>query len=289
MDRAKKRGTRVFVIFFLVFLAVFSAANLWHERQPLLQELRTFDIPGIQKDVTELNAVMEENILGRYTWIDAYGAVQRALGKHEQNAFESVIDRSGYLHGGNFWNGFGDDQKEIAVRLRRMADAMAARGTKVGFVLTPMKVARPDQRYPGIPYNDWSILSQALLRWLDYYGVPYLDLTELQQASGLSYEEFWFRTDHHWTPRAAFAGYQALVDWMNSTLGARLDPQGYYRDPDHYELTVYPKAMFGSQGRDAGLLFAGGMEDYIAVTPRPDGKEYVWKSEDETMSAGTFR
>ena len=42
----------------------------------------------------------------------------------------------------------------MAVRVRRLADAMEARGTKVGFVLPPMKVVRP-QAAMGI-HNDFT-------------------------------------------------------------------------------------------------------------------------------------
>ena len=101
------------------------------------------------------------------------------LGKHEEKLlFDVVKDKDGYLHGGNFWTGFGDDTKELAVRVRRLADAMEERGTKVGFVLPPMKVVRQQAAYTRIPYNDFTEQADSLLRWLRYYSVPYLDLRE---------------------------------------------------------------------------------------------------------------
>ena len=45
--------------------------------------------------------------------------------------------KDGMLYGANFWNGFGDDQKELAVRTRRLQDELSARGTKMGVVIFP--------------------------------------------------------------------------------------------------------------------------------------------------------
>ena len=289
MDAAKKRGMCVSAIFFLIFLTGFSLANLWHGRQPLLQELHTFDMPGIQKDLDDLNTVMQENILGRYQWLNAYGAVQLALGKHEENAFDILKDRNGFLYSGNFWSGFGDDQRQLAIRTRRLLDAMRAQGTNAGFILCPMRLAENDARYLGLPYNDHTEDGDEFLRWLRYYGVPYLDLREELARSSLPYEERWFRTDHYWTPSAAFEAYQATVGWIGRTWGADLDPGGFYRDSGNYETKLYPGSMLGYYGRDSGLVFAGGMEDYLAVIPQPDGRRYRWESEGEVVSSGDFR
>ena len=101
--------------------------------------------------VADLDTAVTENTLFRYPLLECYGGMQLALGKHEENAFDVVKDKDGYLHGGNFWTGFGDDTKELAVRVRRLADAMEERGTKVGFVLPPMKVVRQQALIRGFP------------------------------------------------------------------------------------------------------------------------------------------
>lgn len=289
MMRSERVGARIFTGLFLAFLAIFSVCNAWRQRKELAHALESFRLLQPAQEVERLNEELEENVLGRYNWLEAYGAVQTALGKHEENGFEIVKDKAGYLYAGNFWNSFGDDTREMARRLRAMSDDLTKNGTTVGCILPPVKTARPEQRYAGIPYNDYSKQAETLRRWLDYYGVPCLDLTQLQAASGLSYEDFWFKTDHHWTPPAAFAAYQAVVDWMNETFDAGLDADGYYRNLDNYDVTLYPKAMLGFFGREAGLVYAGGMEDYTAVIPKEDGQQYVWESDAEIMKQGTFQ
>ena len=288
MERIKKLGYGIFAAVFVLALLAFSAANFLHARAALEEEAATFDLAGIPEDVAELNAVMEANVLGRYPLLEEYGRIQKFLGKHEENAFDNVIDKAGYLHAGSFWNGFGDDQKELAVRVRKLSDSLKERGIALGFVLNPAKVVRGEDRYAGIPYSDFTREADDILRWLRYYGVPYLDLRESMEASGLDCDEMWFRTDHHWTPLAAYEGYRALVSWMNEVFDAGLDPDGASRDLRNYDIVTYPDAMLGSQGRETGLAYAGGMEDYTAVVPKTEG-DYTWLSDNSEMRQGTFR
>ena len=54
--------------------------------------------------------------------------------------------------------------------------------------------------------------------WLRYYKVPLLDLETLCETNGLTQQEAFFRTDHHWTPRAAFEGStKYFFQWMEQS------------------------------------------------------------------------
>lgn len=105
----------------------------------------------------------------------------------------------------------------------------------MGRVLCPEKTVREEACYRGIPYHSFEKLGDDLMSWLAYYGVPHLDLRKTIENAGLSYEETWYRTDHHWTPRAAFEGYKEVVNWMNTEFGAELDPEGITRDIANYD------------------------------------------------------
>lgn len=287
MTNYQKAGRLIFGILFIGSLLTYSTVNAWEARTVLKTEWESFQVWDLRDDVPEMNEVMEENVWLRYDFVETYGALQLLMGKKEENSFDNVKDRKGYLFSGNFWPGFGDDQKMLAERVRRLMDYMEGKGTRVGFVLCPEKPVRKEACYPGIPYRSFEVLGNDLMRWLDYYSVPCLDLRKTIENSGLTYEEAWFRTDHHWTPRAAFEGYRGVVDWMNEAFGAELDTEGKTRNIANYNQVCYPAAMLGSQGRDAGLVYSGGMEDYIAVIPKEAGS-YRWNYDDIDRREGSF-
>lgn len=292
MKDHKNLGEKVFAAFFLLFVLGFSGANLavngaevwddvskiqwtWNDSAQQLQEVETF---------------MNENLLFRYPMIDAYGAVQMAMGKHEENGFDRVKDKNGFLYSGNFWSGFGDDTKELAVRTARLQMQIEARGDQFGFIMFPMNLPQEDAKYYGIPYDDFSQNADTFCAWARYYGVPLLDLRSSWTEHGLTQEEAFFRTDHHWTPLAAFYGYCDILEWMEDTFGAEISDRDRLSNLDSYYQITYENLMFGSRGRDTGTIFAGGAEPYTVIYPREEG-DYLLKSgeyNDYDTYEGTF-
>lgn len=271
MDKKQQIGHSVFAVLFVLSILCYSILNALFAQDAVTKAISEFDPADPAAGVSHLNTAVTENILWRHTFLEAYGGIQILQGKQEQNAFELVRDRAGYLHSGNFWNGFHDDTKELAIRVRRLKDALNEAGTQVGFILSPMKIAQEDMQYTGVPYNDFTQQADTMLRWLRYYGIPCLDMREVLSEGDLSYDEIYFKTDHHWSPRAAFCGFSAMVDWMNDLWDTNLDPDGYFRNLNHYETLLYENYMLGSQGRKAGILYSGGTEDYEVLFPTEGG------------------
>ena len=275
MDLAERFGKTAFTVLAVVFLLGYSMGNFFHSGGAVMEAMAEARPGSIGDIIAAVDNAVVERMLWRYPFIECYGRIQLAQGKHEINSFESVKDKAGYLHSGNFWVGFHDESKELAVRVRRLHDLLVARGTQVCFIMPPMKVAGEEMRYEGIPYNDFTGQGDEMLRWLRYYGVPCLDLRQSFKAHGLSYGEAFFKTDHHWTPRAAFAGFCDMIEWLNGTFGTDFDPENFYRDLDNYTIRTYERIMLGSQGRNTGVDYAEGMEDYTILIPKDEGN-YNW-------------
>ena len=279
MKDHKNRGGKVFAAFFLLFVLGFSGANLAVNGAEVWD-----DVSKIQwtwndsaQQLQEVETTLNEDLLFREPMIDAYGVLQMAMGKHEENGFDKVKDKNGFLHSGNFWNGFGDDTKELAVRTARLQEQVEARGGQFGFIMFPMNLPQEDAKYYGIPYDDYSKISDTFCAWARYYGIPLLDLQDSWTEHGLKQEEAFFRTDHHWTPMAAFYGYCDILEWMEDTFGAEILDRDRLSNLDSYHQVTYENLMFGSHGRETGSIFAGGTEPYTVIYPREEG-EYLLKT-----------
>ena len=279
MKDHKNRGGKVFAAFFLLFVLGFSGANLAVNGAEVWD-----DVSKIQwtwndsaQQLQEVETTLNEDLLFREPMIDAYGVLQMAMGKHEENGFDKVKDKNGFLHSGNFWNGFGDDTKELAVRTARLQEQVEARGGQFGFIMFPMNLPQEDAKYYGIPYDDFSKISDTFCAWARYYGIPLLDLQDSWTEHGLKQEEAFFRTDHHWTPMAAFYGYCDILEWMEDTFGAEILDRDCLSNLDSYHQVTYENLMFGSHGRETGSIFAGGTEPYTVIYPREEG-EYLLKT-----------
>lgn len=269
MGMVLKRKTKIAGILLLTAWLLFSACNCWKALREWKGE--------------------EPEVLLKYPMIEAYGLLQKAMGKRELNSFDLVKDRLGYLHGGNFYAGFGEDQRKIAVNYRRLSDYCAELGTKTVVIVTPMKVAPEDARYPGIPYNSYLPEAQTLLAWLRYFGAACLDLTGLPEESGLGYEGSFYKTDHHWTTPAAFHGYCRVLSWLEEMENTSLYRSDETRNPESY--TVETDILFGSEGRRAGMVYSGGPEPFSVYYPLENGS-FTLRTEDhgtEKQYTGGFR
>ena len=166
MDRAQRFGKTIFAVFAAVSLLGYSAGNFYYAGEAVLEEAEKIHLENADDDIAAVNNAAVENMLWRFPLIECYGSIQLAQSKREINSFDLVKDRAGYLHSGNFWVGFHDESKELAVRVRRLYDMLKTRGTQVCFIMSPMKVAEEEVQYAGIPYNDFTGQADEMLRWL---------------------------------------------------------------------------------------------------------------------------
>ena len=92
MDMVLKRETKIAGLLLLAAWLVFAACNFG-------------------KALLDPETFTKDNVLLKYPMIEAYGLLQKAMGKRELNSFDLVKDRLGYLHTGNFYVSFGEDQR----------------------------------------------------------------------------------------------------------------------------------------------------------------------------------
>lgn len=286
-------GQLVFTAIFLTCLFSFSAANAVLNSPALVKELKEqgWGKAEPKKTIKALEEKMSQELLLKYPFLEGYGFMELLMGKKEDNAFTNLKAKDGMLYEGNFWSGIGDDQGELAARTRRLYNRLKAEGVKMGVVLFPMKMPSEEVCYQGLPYDTDRKLVKDLSAWLRYYHVPVLDLGDLCETGGLLQQEAFFATDHHWTPRGAFFGYCRIVEFMNQTMGASIDPDQQLRTLSNYKQETFPDYMFGSQGRQTGRIFVGGPEDYTVIYPEKPGK-YVLKRgrlHEQVTYEGTFR
>ncbi len=268
---------RIFAAVFLVGILSFSVLNFINSREEL-SELLGMETWSSYADVLkvpkELDAEITENLYKRMNFIEGYAYVQTLLGKRESNNFSYIKDEDGFLHYASFFREEEKDLFEYALRLKRMQDYVSQNGTKLIFVVTPGKYVQGETHLrSGMPINDPNGVVDETLFYMNRLGIETLDLRENLPNKDLSYQETFFRTDHHWTIPAAFYATKVLVETIEERFGENLDPTGYYTDIENYTSVIYQKGMLGSMGRRTGVNFCG-LEDFEALWPNFKGEYY---------------
>lgn len=96
-------------------------------------------------------------------------------------------------------------------------------------------------------------------------GINVLDLTAQMEQQGLTMEETFFITDHHWLPQTGI--------WATDLIGQELSRQGIPYDPattdlTNYKIKTYKDHSLGSEGKKVGRYFTPlGLDDIDLITP----------------------
>ncbi|MCR5234575.1 MAG: hypothetical protein K6E53_11835 [Lachnospiraceae bacterium] len=269
----------IFSIIFLATLMIFCVGDLiayfpvYRERGKKLKEVSSVaELKGwIQKTDSEISS----NVLGKMKFIELYGYIQKLLGKREFNNFAYVKDDDGMMYYGSVAELETDDLEEYAGNVMRLNEYIESRGAHLLVVIPPTKVlygaANLNKKWT---INDPNKRTDRFMSMLQQRGVDALDLRHYMENTGLSLEEMFFKTDHHWTPLAAFYGMNRIVERMNELYDLNLDPTGYYRDLSNYSSYTYKSSFLGSTGENSGAVYSG-VDDYTFYWPRCD-KEFEW-------------
>lgn len=262
----KKRMT---AFLFVLFLLVFSAVNMRKELPILGQAVKEWWDGGgdLGELVAGVNSAIEENVFGRYGFIDAYGYLQLLLGKEEESNFEVVKDTEGKLH----YTYFAEEINDTSGLVERAADLsgiLEEEGCELLYIMPPEKfILGHTQFSEGLPYHMANETADDFLAQLREEGIAFLDLRDYLAGSGLDMSEVFFTTDHHWRIETAFWAASQFCDWMGETYGEEMDSDGYYKDKEHYNFVTYKDVCLGSMGRKTGRLYTE-VDDFTLIFPK---------------------
>lgn len=195
-----------------------------------------------------------------HAFIQLYGGVQRITGRKVvvdmADPEYTVVKLTDGTLAFQDLNAAPADQEPHAQALTDLRDYLKEHyNVPFLYVQAPQKIT-PEQLPKGME-NYGNQNADQLLALLAEQGVDTLDLRpgllEAEKVPGTP--RFFFRTDHHWTPEAGFAGYQIISEELERRYGYTAEAQ--FTDRDQYEITTYPDWFLGSQGKRVGTLYAG--------------------------------
>ena len=247
-------GALLLLLLFLGFVSLLSGNSLRQE----MSGAENFS------DLTQnAEAAANADLDRRHWFIQLYGGVQRLLGRSivEDPAYTVARLRDGSLSFVTLDATPTDLSAQISATAA-LGDALAQRSISYLFVLVPQKIWSDDQLPSGVT-NYANEEADQFLTALDGSAVDTLDLRDWFEANGTS-SRWFFRTDHHWTPQAAFAAWGVLAGVLGETYGFAIDPA--LTDEANYTQTVYENFFLGSQGKRVGTWYAG-TDDFTVYSP----------------------
>ncbi len=159
-------------------------------------------------------------------------------------------------------------QEKLEQRAENVAELYKAaeqNGVEFLYVMAPAKGY--NMEYPDniVDYNKSNC--DTFLAELKKTGVPYYSLISQMEKEGITEEELFFVTDHHWKPEYALWASDKVAGELESRYGFKYDKSKL--DIDNYNEQVYEDWFLGSQGKKTGQYFTHlGLDDISIFTPK---------------------
>ncbi len=226
-----------------------------------------------------------------HLFIQLYGGVQNLSGRRviqDMVAGNTVAKlTTGALNFVNLGAAAQPDQAAVDTRAEataELAEALEELGVPYLYVAAPQKIQRGGDTLPKGLEENGNATCDAYLEGLDRLGVDYIDLRPLFESNGI-YSNWFFYTDHHWKPEAAFFAWQYLAGELDVRYG--IETSAVLTDPNNWQTTVLEDFFLGSQGKRVGTLYAG-TDDFTIYTPKFDTSLTYTNSDGSFTRTGPF-
>jgi len=153
-----------------------------------------------------------------------------------------------------------------------LADRLKSDKTELFFCHTPFKVLEDVTVLPDGVVDDTNEMADMFVKAMRDYGINVLDLRDELKKSGMDASDFFFKTDHHWTHKAAWWGYTVLIDALRDRLGHNVDPDGFYTDLNNFNVVEKPDSYFAHFGTQYYNQIFVGLDDVTLIYPKFDTK-----------------
>ena len=245
--------------FFLVFCictGYFSLKNYW--------DVKVSGVEATPDGYTKENAFEENfNILlwNEDKYVEYYGLAAKWLGQPELN--NTIKLKNDYLSEERV--AYSEEVlKKNADDLLKTKQYLDERGTKLLYVQSPYKINKYDNQLP-VGIADYS--NENMDRFLAYIsanGIDTIDIRECFMEDGMDPYDYFFKTDHHWTPEAGFYAFTRIAEYAEEALGTNINEQ--VTNIDNYIIENFEDWHLGSNGQRTGIRY-GGIDDFHLVTP----------------------
>lgn len=265
------KNVMTFIIIFVIIIAGLSSGGFSKFLVHGIEEAKVYAtekgmFQGFSLFTKKVESAFSEGLTYHKDFLDINSAVQKNLGtvlidKGDNIVVKSKSDYLVYLR----------DEidkttlKNRAKNISELTKISKNNGADFLYVMAPTKgynIELPDNI---LDFNKSNC--DYFLNELEGAGVPYFSLIAEMENEGISEEELFFATDHHWKPEYAL--------WAANKVSTELDKRyGYDFDKDkfdikNYNVKVYKDWFLGSQGKKTGQHFSGcGNDDISLITPK---------------------
>ena len=220
---------------------------------------------ALQTYADSMEKATTDNLSYHSTFMDINSVYMSAVNTRIVEKSDSIVIKSknGYLLNLKYY--VNDTSLENRVqKLNEVYNCAKENGAEFLYVMAPSKgytIACP-QNIADFTKDNCDRFSA----FMKDAGVPYLNLIDSMSEQGITEEEMFFATDHHWRPQYGMWASEQICNRLSSDYGFEYDKK--YNDISNYKVTTLKDWFLGSQGKKVGRYFSPhGCDDIDVILP----------------------
>ena len=135
------------------------------------------------------------------------------------------------------------------------------------YIVTPYKISTSQDNVPEGIHNPINKITDDFLKELSAAGVSSLDLRPHFSSTAEHIRKYFYRTDHHWKPDAAFLAFQDIMSEIERIDLKKGRIKSHYSSSDLWKRYEKKEWTLGSHGKRVGVYYAG-VDPLIYYMPR---------------------
>ena len=224
----------------------------------------------------ESTTLLNDNIIGHDSFVQLFGAAQKALGVDLANGVYRLKNGAVTFILSEL-KPFDEDQLES---IRSFSDRASRKGMEKLYVVMPQKACSLDYPFTARGVTDYSDSIDAYRKGVfSQAGYEVLDLHDSIHAQGLNHLDLYFLSDHHWKLTTGL--------WAAGEIAGALGMDTSFYAPEQYTIRNYEKFFLGSAGKRVGTAFSP-VDDVELPIPAFDTQYELEIPSKEIVRKGSF-
>ncbi len=233
-----------------------------------------------------IEEALSKNLSYHHTAMDINSVYNRYIGRRiiERGDITVIRADNGYLAGPRY----EFTEYDVTWRARSVSSLVKAveeNGGKFLYIMAPTKGY--SLSYPPNVKDYTASNCDRFIDLLNQYNVPNINLIESAKKDGISEEEMFFVTDHHWRPNMGLWACEKVSQKLNKEYDFSYDKELW--NIENYNVKTYKDWFLGSQGKRVGRYFTPlGPDDIDLIVPKFETSITEHQPAKDSTREGTF-
>ncbi|MFT8350694.1 DHHW family protein [Clostridium saccharoperbutylacetonicum] len=222
--------------------------------------------PAILKKIIDRGeALSTDSVMFKTKFIELNGLFNRVLGKRLVNDVDKDYNVGKLDNGYLVFTNPKIDITKYAQQTKDFKDYLAKQNIPLLYIQAPYKISKYDPELPTGFENYTNENDDNMLAALSKANVNTLDFREEIAKDNLNHYDMFFKTDHHWTPKAGFWAATKVAHLLRDNYNFKINEEDY--NLDNYNINTLNHWFLGSQGKRVGVTYTGD-DDIDLITPK---------------------